>query len=137
MNKLFFIVSVAIISCCTAKKTANRESNNPDSSSVNSNKGNSSEPGTNLPACIQKLVVQFQQEEKQNPPRSIYSYVYNGKPVFFVPAVCCDFFSDLYDDTCKLIAHPDGGFTGRGDGTAPDFMQIRTNEKLLWKDERK
>ncbi len=132
MNKLFFILSVAIISCSTAKKTANRENNNPDSSSVNSY-----EPDTNLPACIKKLVVQFQQEEKQNPPRSIYSYVYNGKPVFFVPAVCCDFFSDLYDDTCKLIAHPDGGFTGRGDGTAPDFMQIRTNEKLLWKDERK
>ena len=126
-------MGIAVISCCSAKKTANREKDNPDTLSVNS----SNRADTSLPACIKKLVVQFQQEEKQNPPRSIYSYTYNGKLVFYVPAICCDFFSDLYDDTCKLVAHPDGGFTGRGDGTVPDFMQTRTNEKLLWKDERK
>ena len=132
MKKLFLIVCIAVISCCSGKKTANRENNNPDISSVNN-----SEPDTDLSACIKKLVAQFRQEEKQNPPRRIYSYTYKEKLVFFVPAICCDFFSDLYDDKCNLIAHPDGGFTGRGDGTAPDFMQTKTNEKLLWKDERK
>ena len=92
---------------------------------------------TELPVCIKKLVAQFKQEEKQNPPRSIYRYNYNGKTVYYVPAVCCDFFSDLYNSDCGLIGHPDGGFTGRGDGTAADFMKTRTNGKLIWKDERK
>ena len=139
MNNFFFIVSVAIISCCTAKKTTDALTDNKslDSSVVSGSKENNYESDTSLPVCIKRLISQFKEEEKQNPPRSIYMYTYNGKHVFYVPAICCDFFSDLYDDTCKLVAHPDGGFTGRGDGTVPDFMQTRTNEKLLWKDERK
>ena len=129
MKKLFVVAGIAVISCCSAKKTTtDGDNNNRDSLSSISN---------NAPACIKKLILQFQQEEKQNPARSVYSYTYNGKPVFFVPAICCDFFSDLYDNKCNLIAHPDGGFTGRGDGKAPDFMQTRAHEKLIWKDERK
>ena len=128
MKKLFLIAGIATISCCSAKKTA-------DASSVINNKNVDSD--TSLPACIKKLITQFKQEEKQNPPRSIYRYTYNGKIVFYVPAICCDFFSDLYDIKCNLMAHPDGGFTGKGDGKAPDFIQTRTNEKLVWKDERK
>ncbi|MBK7884687.1 MAG: hypothetical protein IPJ81_13565 [Chitinophagaceae bacterium] len=78
----------------------------------------------------------FSAEEKTNPPRSIYQYTYNNATVYYVPAKCCDFFSDLYDSKCNIIAHPDGGFTGRGDGTAKDFFEKRTNEKLIWRDER-
>ncbi|CAN5757911.1 hypothetical protein BH11BAC4_BH11BAC4_01530 [soil metagenome] len=95
------------------------------------------ESDNSIPVCIKALIGKFKKEEKQNPPRSVYQYLYNGKTVFYVPAICCDFFSDLYDNNCKLIGHPDGGFTGRGDGSATDFTSVRTSEKLLWKDERK
>ncbi|MEO6489301.1 MAG: hypothetical protein ABIO04_05105 [Ferruginibacter sp.] len=94
------------------------------------------EPGINMPACVKELITKFKNEEKQNPARRVYSYDYNGTVVYYVPAICCDFFSDLYDSSCKLTAHPDGGITGRGDGTAVDFINVRTNEKLIWKDER-
>jgi len=57
--------------------------------------------------------------------------------VFYVPALCCDFYSDLYDMDCNLIGHPDGGYTGRGDGSFPDFTERRKDEKLIWADERK
>src|SRR5436853_5982302 len=81
--------------------------------------------------CIDSMIAQFKAEEKQNPPRKIYSYTYNGNTVYYVTPPCCDFFSDLYNDKCELIAHPDGGITGKGDGRATDFVASRTDEKLI------
>ena len=45
---------------------------------------------------------------------------------------CCDFFNEVYDDKCKLLGSPDGGFTGKGDGKLPDFFKEAKNEKLIW-----
>jgi hypothetical protein len=89
------------------------------------------------PACVQTLIETYSKGKVENPPRSIYSYTYKGKTVYYVTAPCCDFFSDLYDENCNLIGHPDGGFTGRGDMKMPDFEKEKSNEKLVWKDERK
>mgnify|MGYP001797386713 CR=1 FL=1 len=90
-----------------------------------------------LPVAIQQLIKQYSADEKANPPRTIYSYTYNGKTVYYVTAPCCDFFTDLYDSKGKLIAHPSGGFTGRGDGQCTDFDAKKTNEKIVWTDKRK
>lgn len=90
-----------------------------------------------LPACLKKMIQQFKKEDVQNPPRKIYSYTYNRKTVYYVTPPCCDFFSDLYDKNCNIIAHPDGGFTGKGDGRSTDFIKTRTNGKLIWEDKRK
>ena len=89
------------------------------------------------PACVREMIEKFSSEEVTNPPRKIYKYNYNGKIVFYVPALCCDFFSDLYDMDCKLIGHPDGGYTGKGDGSFSDFNKVKKNEKLIWEDSRK
>jgi hypothetical protein len=89
-----------------------------------------------IPTCVQKLIEQFRQEEKTNPPRQIYEYAYKGAVVYYVPAPCCDFYSDLYNSDCSMLGHPDGGFTGKGDGKYSDFEKLRTGEKLIWKDER-
>ncbi len=88
------------------------------------------------PACIREMIAKFTKEEVTNPPRKIYQYDYKGQIVFYVPALCCDFFSDLYDMDCKLIGHPDGGFSGRGDGSFPDFIKVRKHERLVWEDGR-
>lgn len=90
-----------------------------------------------LPVCIKALVEKLKSEPVTNPPSKIYSYSFEGKTVFYVPAVCCDNFSDLYNDSCKIIAHPDGGFTGKGDRKAPTFQEEKKNEKLIWEDTRK
>ena len=89
-----------------------------------------------LPVCVKVLIEKMKSEAVTNPPRKIYSYKYLGKKVFYVPAVCCDNFSDLYNDSCRLMGHPDGGFTGKGDGKIKDFAAA-TDEKLLWADSRK
>lgn len=83
------------------------------------------------------MIKKYAKEEKQNPPKSIYSYQYNGQKVYYVTPPCCDFFSELFDSNCKLMGNPDGGFSGKGDGKFPDFHQKKTNEKLVWEDQRK
>ncbi|MFN8246795.1 MAG: hypothetical protein U0T56_10480 [Ferruginibacter sp.] len=90
-----------------------------------------------IPACVSRMISAYKAEEKQNPPRQIIQYNYHGKTVYYVTPPCCDFFSELYDSNCVLIAYPDGGITGKGDGRAADFIDVRTDEKLIWKDDRK
>ena len=111
----------------------NTESSDKSKTTKNSNSQNDL---AKIPGCLQKLVKGFLGEDVQNPPRKIYSYKYNGSLVYYVTPPCCDFFSDLYDSQCKLIAHPDGGITGRGDGRAKDFTETKSQEKLVWEDVR-
>ncbi len=89
-----------------------------------------------LPACMQDKVRVFAAAEKENPPRKIIRYTYDSKTVYYIPPVCCDNYSDLYDENCSLLGHPDGGFTGRGDGRYPDFAGKASNEKIMWEDKR-
>mgnify|MGYP000870818927 len=135
MKSMFLIISIVLLSCCTGRKSLHNQPVNDTTGMVVKN-GTKLHADSLLPECVKKLIAEFKLEEKKNPSRSIYSYTYHGKIVYYVPPECCDFFSDLYDENCKLIAHPDGGFTGLGDGKAPDFISTRKNEKLLWKDER-
>ncbi len=89
-----------------------------------------------LPVCVSQLIAKYQEAPKENPPRKIYSYTYKGQTVYYVTAACCDMYSDLYDTDCKLLGHPDGGITGKGDGTLPDFSTTRSNEMVVWEDKR-
>jgi hypothetical protein len=89
-----------------------------------------------LPVCVSALIEKFKSEEMTNPPIKIYRYMYKGKNVYYTSAPCCDNFSDLYNDSCRIMGHPDGGFTGRGDGKLPDFKDSATMETLLWEDPR-
>jgi len=130
MKASFFIITIVLLSCSSSK-------NNNNTAVTGQEQATSRGNDQSLPTCIQKMIEQYRTEEKQNPPRQIYSYLYKGKTVYYVTPPCCDFFSDLYDSSCVLIGHPDGGFTGKGDGTINDFKDSRTNEKLIWKDERK
>ena len=120
MQRIFYVLFITVfISCnCTQKGTKQQSTD------------------SEIPTCVQKLIDQFRQEEKTNPPRQIYKYSYNGAVVYYVPAPCCDFYSDLYNSECALLGHPDGGFTGKGDGKFRDFEKLKTGEKLIWKDDR-
>ena len=130
MKRFFIIMTVVLMSCNSSRNSTT----NPET--INEAEINKSQP-EKIPVCIQQLINKFKSEEKQNPPRQIISYTYKAHTVYYVTPPCCDFFSDLYDSTCVLLGHPDGGFTGRGEGKITDFTGTRTNEKLIWKDERK
>ena len=91
---------------------------------------------TGTPDWLAELIIKLENEPVANPPLSITQYGYKGQTVYFVPQRCCDIFSDLYDADGNLIAHPDGGITGQGDGRATDFFNDRIGGRTIWKDRR-
>jgi hypothetical protein len=88
------------------------------------------------PVWLNDLIVNFEGEPLANPPVVIKEYVYKGDTVYYVPARCCDIYSDLYDAEGNLIAHPDGGITGNGDGRASDFLEAAQYVRTVWQDPR-
>src|SRR6476646_4685070 len=61
-----------------------------------------------VPACISAKIELLKNKPKGNPSYSVYQYLYNGHKVYYFPPQCCDQYSDLYDENCSLICHPDG-----------------------------
>ncbi|HEY5408125.1 MAG TPA: hypothetical protein VIJ92_13605 [Ginsengibacter sp.] len=91
---------------------------------------------TGVPLCIQQKIEVFKSEPKGNPPQSIIQYTYHKKRVFYIPAQCCDQYSQVFDENCNLISHPDGRITGRGDGNPVNFFKDATDSITIWRDER-
>ena len=90
----------------------------------------------NNPDWVEDLISQFKNEKVGNPPQSIWRYNYYNQIVYYVPPQCCDQYSTLYNENGTVLGAPDGGITGGGDGKITDFFTKRTNEKLIWKDNR-
>jgi hypothetical protein len=101
---------------------------------------------TKLP-WLQMKIWDYQSKPVSNPPRSVIKTTFEGKPVYYVPAVCCDIPSELYADDGELICYPSGGFTGAGDGKCAAFkLEYLDNKEenkkdkkinIVWKDKRK
>ena len=87
-------------------------------------------------AWLRDLIRRLESEPVANPPVLIAQYEYHGQTVYYLPPRCCDIFSDLYDATGVIIGHPDGGIIGQGDGRVPDFLEVRENENVVWRDQR-
>lgn len=85
-----------------------------------------------LPLCIKRKIDSFKVMQVHEKPQRVIEYRYNGKRVYYVVMPCCDFFNEVFDEDCKFIGAPDGGFTGKGDGKLPGFFKEATNEKLIW-----
>jgi hypothetical protein len=88
------------------------------------------------PAWVDGLIDEFESQPVGNPPISIWRYEYKGQVVYFIPAHCCDIGSLVYDVDGNVLCSPDGGFKGTGDGRCADFFEQRTEELLIWKDNR-
>lgn len=86
-----------------------------------------------IPACVQKLIDEASRESPPTTPISVAEYSYKGKKVYLFTADCCDFYNIVYDDSCKRICAPSGGFTGGGDGKCPDFDSTAKLVKEIWR----
>ena len=89
-----------------------------------------------LPEWLNELIEQLESEPVANPPLWIARYEYQGQVVYYLPPRCCDIPSNLYDADGNIICHPDGGFSGGGDGRCPTFFAERKNEVIVWRDSR-
>lgn len=96
---------------------------------------NTATPGAN-PAWLNGVIQQLKNQPVANPPASVNRYDYNGKTVYYVPPQYADIWSTLYSADGEIIAHPDGGISGNGDGRAQDFFQKRKSETTIWEDQR-
>lgn len=118
---LLLFVIILMFSTCKSTMSAQDEKNNTSK---------------NIPVCIQQKIDDFKKQPIANPPISIYQYNYNRNIVYYITAPCCDRYTTLYDENCNIICHPSGGITGKGDGKCNDFFEKRSNEKIIWKDNR-
>jgi hypothetical protein len=89
-----------------------------------------------LPAWLRALTRELETQPIANPPASIVRYDYRGQVVYYLSARCCDIPSNLYTAAGAIICHPDGGFSGSGDGRCSDFFAQRSNEEIVWRDPR-
>ncbi len=89
-----------------------------------------------IPEWLKALIDELSTAPVANPPAKIIRYFYDGATVYYLPPRCCDIRSVLYDVDGNIICHPDGGITGSGDGQCPDFRDTKTDEVIIWRDER-
>ena len=89
-----------------------------------------------LPSWLDRMLGDLESKPPANPPLTITRYEYRGQVVYYQTSTCCDIFSNLYNQEGELVAHPDGGITGKGDGRLRDFFPEREREFLVWKDAR-
>lgn len=91
--------------------------------------------GVDIPLCIENKINEIKKEQPRNPPAQVWKWEVDGTIYYYVTSDCCDQYNYLYDEDCKVICAPDGGFSGSGDGSCPDFNgEIKYT--LVWKDER-
>ena len=86
-----------------------------------------------MPECLATKIKTMASDPNQGSPLSVTRYTYRQQTVYYMVSPCCDKFNVVYDSVCNILGHPDGGFTGRGDGKMPGFKKEATNEKVIWK----
>lgn len=92
--------------------------------------------GGPIPAWLQEIIDGFEAGGVLYSAHYVWQYRYGGELVYYIPAICCDHYSTLYDIYGVRVCRPSGGFSGNGDGQCPDFFDVRTNEVLIWEDPR-
>ena len=124
--RLLLIPGLFILSCGSTKTNQSLEKKD---SLVNL----TTEGENAIPPCIKKKIGSFKLKQKHEQPQKVLENVYKGKKVYYVEMPCCDFFNELYDSNCRLLGHPDGGFTGKGDGKLTDFSKDGKSGRMIWK----
>jgi len=88
-----------------------------------------------VPNCIEKKIQNILNEPVQNPAAKVWKWEDDQDTYYYFTSDCCDQYNYLYDNKCKLVCAPDGGFTGNGDGNCPSF-QGTVVQTLVWEDPR-
>lgn len=106
-----FYICLSLISCGTSKNVSNTN---------------------DLPTCLREKMKEMSKDPSQGEPLEVRSYIYSDQTVYYLVAACCDKYNIVVDNNCKVLGYPDGGFTGRGDGSMIDFKDAAKNGKVIW-----
>ena len=84
-----------------------------------------------LPRCLVQKIDSLSQINER--PISVTRYDYRGQTVYYLKSACCDRYNPVFDKSCLLMGHPDGGLTGKGDGSLPGFRDSARNPVVIWR----
>jgi hypothetical protein len=87
---------------------------------------------TALPLCVNSTIKAMSKDRSQGIRSSVTQYTYKSEKVYYIVSACCDKYNVVYDSNCRLLGYPDGGFTGKGDGSLPGFFNEATDRKIIW-----
>ena len=90
-----------------------------------------------LPAWLAGRIATYEKGQFGSVPSEVWSYLVDGKPVYYIPAPCCDRFSELLDAKGQLICAPDGGISGKGDGKCAAAFKAPNRMDVVWQDPRR
>ena len=88
------------------------------------------------PEWVRNFIAGKEAQPVENPPGSLTKCLYKDKIVYYYPPVCCDQYSELYDEAGNYLCAPDGGMTGDGDGKCSDFYDLKADCEVIWSDKR-
>jgi len=95
------------------------------------------------PKWLEELIMRFQNGPKrsnsfdlESVPRSVWSYNYKGRTVYYFEPSCFDCYFWLFDADGRNMCAPQGGLHGKGDGQCADVFANGHNGKLVWERSR-
>ncbi len=84
-----------------------------------------------MPKCLEEKIAVLKKANET--PVYIKRYEYKGQTVYYIKSACCDQFNVVLDSLCNVLGYPDGGITGRGDGTLSGFRDNAKNGVEVWR----
>ena len=91
---------------------------------------------TPLPSCLQDRIDMLKAFPPATPRASLEAFHYQGRRVYYLPPAGFDDFGLVVDEHCNTVCAPDGGISGGGDGTCPEFFLQARPDGTVWTDER-
>lgn len=88
-----------------------------------------------VPNCIENKIRINKKRLVQDPAVSVWQWKVDGKTYYHFLTDCCDRLNYLYDNKCKLVCSPDGGFSGKGNEDCPQFFG-EIERTLIWEADR-
>lgn len=83
------------------------------------------------PSCIAHYIDSLSKINEQ--PISVTQYDFRNQKVYYIKSACCDRYNIVFDNDCNLLGYPDGGFTGKADGSLKGFYDSAQNPVTVWK----
>jgi hypothetical protein len=113
MNKMPLLLLIVLAAAGACKSQEEHEKSAPK---------NSEQQAPLVPQWLEDQMEAWQQEGYTE----VDAYYWKGDTVYLAIPPCCDRFSELYNRKGKLLCHPGGGITGKGDGKCPEFRSDAT-----------
>ncbi len=85
-----------------------------------------------MPTWLQTKIKQESQQPLTTATQAIWKISHRGQSAYFLQSPCCDQFNPLLDQNGKLLCHPAGGISGKGDGRCPKPADVGTQPQLIW-----